>query len=56
MYCATFGLPYTTSVIFIKLEKKKFTRPAVIGGAVPRVCPGSEREGQMCVCSAGISR
>lgn len=26
------------------LKRKKITRPALIGGAVPRVCPGSESE------------
>ena len=41
-------------------EKKKtngrITRPSLIGRAVPRVCPGSESGGLMCVWSAGICR
>ncbi|XP_029006488.1 endoplasmic reticulum-Golgi intermediate compartment protein 3 isoform X2 [Betta splendens] len=52
-YFATVGLPYTAFVNFVKID---VTRPALIGGAVPRVCPGSETGELKCVCSAGICR
>ncbi len=39
-----------------KKERGKITRPPLIGPHVPRVCPGSENGGLMCVWSAAVCR